>query len=305
MKTRKSGSFERRVSKSCVIVACMAAVGSAHAREPGLAGVYPMGNETYMTGALPPPGLYGMVFLRHDGADELKDNSGDKIPVDFKLRADAIAPRLVWVPGAKLFGGDFVAHAILPLVNLKVSLAGTSQTKSGIGDMVFGIGTGYHLSKNLHVIPGIDVFAPTGVYHKTDLANIGTNHWSIQPLVNVTYVDPGAFNGDIKAMYTYNTRNDATHYKSGQEFHIDYDAGWGLGNGWVLGVGGYAYWQITDDKINGHRVPGNKGRAFAMGPAIKYDSGKGWFVTAKWQKDFGVRNLPEGDAVVIKAVFPL
>jgi hypothetical protein len=305
MEARKSGRLARRSLKAGAIVACMLAMGSAQAREPGLPGVYPQGNETYMTGALPPPGLYGMVFLRHDEADELKDNSGDKIPVDFKLRADAIAPRLVWVTGAKLFGGDLVGHAILPLVDLKVSLAGSSQTKSGIGDMVFGIGTGYHLSEKLHVIPGIDVFAPTGDYDKHDLAHIGTNHWGIQPLLNVTHVDPGGFNGDIKLMYTFNTRNDATDYKSGQEFHFDYDAGWGLGNGWVVGVGGYALWQTTDDEVGNHKVPDNKARAFAVGPAIKYDSGKGWFVTAKWQKDFGVRNLPEGDSVVIKAVFPL
>ena len=49
----------------------------------------------------------------------------------------------------------------------------------------------------------------------------------------------------------------------------------------------------------------NKGRAFAIGPSVKYDSGKGWFVTAKWQKELAVRNRPEGSAVWLKAVFPL
>ena len=56
----------------------------------------------------------------------------------------------------------------------------------------------------------------------------------------------------------------------------------GLDIGWTLGAGGYAYQQLNDDKLTGATVSNNKGRAFAIGPSIKYDSGKGWFVTAKY-----------------------
>jgi hypothetical protein len=51
-------------------------------------------------------------------------------------------------------------------------------------------------------------------------------------------------------------------------------------------------------------VANNKGRAFAIGPAVKYDSGKGWFVTGKYQKESSVRNRAEGQAFWMKAVFP-
>ncbi|MFD2272340.1 transporter [Undibacterium arcticum] len=70
----------------------------------------------------------------------------------------------------------------------------------------------------------------------------------------------------------------------GKNFIFDYAAGWGLGNGWTVGAGGYYYQQTTDDQLNGANIPNSKGRAFAIGPSVKYDSGKGWFVTAKWQK---------------------
>jgi hypothetical protein len=293
-----------RIFKASVAAACAAMAHGAQATERG-GSIYPLGAENYMTGALPPPGMYGMVFVNHYSADELKDNDGNRVPIGFDVNATAVAPRFVWVPGNKLFGGDFVFHAILPLVDLNVEVAGASQKKTGVGDMTFGIGSGYHLSPNLHMIPGVDVFAPTGRYDKNDLANIGRNYWGIQPLLNVTYVDPAAFNGDIKLMYTFNTKNNDTDYRSGQEFFFDYDAGWGLGNGWVIGAGGYAYWQTTEDKLNGQTVPNNKGRAIAIGPSIKYDSAKGWFVTAKWQKETDVRNRAEGDAYWVKLVFPL
>lgn len=277
----------------------------AQATEPGLPDVYPLGLESYMTGALPPPGLYGMVYVRRNDFDRLRDNRGKKIPVSFSLKANVVVPRLVWVPGVKALGGDLVLHAIAPLVDLKVKMAGQSQSKSGLGDMVFGVGSGYHLSPQLHILPAIDVFAPTGRYRKHDLANLGSNHWTVQPLVNISYADPAGFNGDLKLMYNINRRNSSTKYRNGQEFIADFDAGYGLGNGWVVGVGGYFYRQTTDDRLRGHKVSSNKGRSVAIGPAIKYDSGKGWFLTAKWQQDSSVRNRPEGHAFTLKAVFPL
>jgi hypothetical protein len=41
-----------------------------------------------------------------------------------------------------------------------------------------------------------------------------------------------------------------------------------------------------------------------MGPNIKYDSGKGWFTTIKWEQEFGVKNRAEGNALWVKAAFP-
>lgn len=279
--------------------------GGAMAIEPGLPDAYPLGNESYMTGALPPPGVYGMIFVRRNDFDSLRDNDGHRVPVDFKLTANVIAPRIVWVPGVKAFGGDLVFHGIAPLVDLDVKLGGASQSKQGLGDMVLGVGSGYHLSPNLHLIPGIDLMLPTGRYDEGDLANLGNNRFSIQPLVNITYVDPAGFNGDLKLMYTFNGENRATDYRSGQEFIADYDLGYGLGNGWVLGVGGYYYRQTTDDRRFGDDIADSKGRGTGFGPVIKYDSGRGWFVTAKWQNDSGARNRPQGESFVVKAVFPL
>ncbi|MBV8158556.1 MAG: transporter [Dyella sp.] len=246
-----------------------------------------------------------MLFGQHYQADDLKDNSGNNVPVPgFKVKATAIAPRFIWITNETVAGASLGMHVILPLVTLDVKAAGASQSKTGFGDMAFGPVLGWHFSPKLHAIAGLDVFAPTGSYTKGDLANIGRNYWAIQPLVGVSYIDPAGLNADIKLMYTFNTRNNATDYLSGQELIVDYALGWGLGHGWVLGVGGYAYQQTTDDKQGGATVPDNKGRAFAIGPSIKYDSGKGWFVTAKYQMETGVRNRAEGQTFWLKAVVP-
>lgn len=286
--------------------AALTALGatSAFATEGG-GSIYPHGVENYMAGALPPPGLYGIVYGNAYSADRVNDANGNSLNIPgFKVNANVVAPRFVWVTGQKLLGGDMVVHAIAPIVNLKVEAGGQSQSKTGLGDMTVGVGTGFHHSPNLHSIVALDVILPTGGYTKGELANIGRNHVAFEPVVAVTQVDPSGLNADIKLGWLVNRRNSATDYTSGQEFHFDYSVGWGLGNGWTVGAGGYLYQQMTADKQNGQTIAGSKGRALAIGPSVKYDSGKGWFVTAKWQQEMSVRNRAQGHALWLKAVFP-
>ncbi|MNJ78747.1 hypothetical protein D3C77_765770 [compost metagenome] len=49
---------------------------------------------------------------------------------------------------------------------------------------------------------------------------------------------------------------------------------------------------------------GNRGRSFSIGPAVQY-SGDGWFFSAKWQDESGVRNRAEGQTYWLKFTMPL
>ncbi len=293
-------------STKAAVGAAMVLCATATFATEGGGSIYPVGTENYLCCALPPPGTYGMVFAQNYTADKVLGNDGQVVTPDtFKVRATAIAPRFVWVSPYKLGDASFGMHAILPIVDLKVNvMPGQSQSKTGIGDLVFGPVLGWHHSESLHTVLALDVYAPTGRYQKGDLANIGRNYWAIQPVAGLSLINPAGLNADVKAMYTINLKNSDTDYRSGHELIIDYAVGWGLGNGWTLGVGGYAYQQTTDDKQAGVTVGSNKGRAFAVGPSIKYDSGKGWFLSAKFQKESSVRNRAEGEAFWLKAVMP-
>ncbi|GGB86978.1 phenol degradation protein [Marinobacterium zhoushanense] len=264
---------------------------------------YPMGAENYLMGALPPPGVYPLIYAQHYSADEFKDGSGDSLPIDFDLEANVLAPRLVWVTDKTILGGQLFAAALLPLVDLDVSVNGFSQSNKGVGDLDLTAALSYHHSPNLHSAVGFDLFVPTGEYDKNDLANIGRNYWALQAVYAASLVNPTGLNADVKFMYDYNFENDDTNYKSGQEFHFDYAVGWGVSPNWTVGVGGYGYKQVTGDEVNGVDI-GNKGQAFAFGPSIKYDNGKGFFLSVKYQKEFAVENRPEGDALWIKTIIP-
>ncbi|MBI2754350.1 MAG: transporter [Betaproteobacteria bacterium] len=293
------------VKRTLIAAVAILATGPALATEGG-GSIYPIGVENYVCCALPPPGVYGMVYAERYGADRVRGNNGQVVtPPTFKVTASAVVPRIVWVTPQTVAGASLAVHAILPVVDLDVDvMPGLRQKKTGIGDMIFGPALGWHHSPQLHTLLALDVFAPTGEFDKNDLVNIGRNYWAIQPIAGISYIDPKGLNADAKVMWLYNLKNKDTNYRSGQEFIVDYAIGWGLGNGWTLGVGGYVYQQINDDKLNGTAVPNNKARAFAIGPSIKFDSGKGWFVTAKYQDEGSVRNRADGAAFWLKAVFP-
>jgi hypothetical protein len=290
-------------STRLLLAATALLAGVASATEGG-GSSYPMGAENYLTGAMPPPGFYTLAFINRYSADKLKDGAGNTVPVDFSVRATAVSPRFVWVTGNTLFGGQ-VAHAVIvPLVDLDVSVAGAQQGKRGLGDItVTAVALGYHHSENLHSVVALDIIAPTGSYERNRLANIGRNYWAIQPVYTVSRMNPKGWNWDVKLMYDFNFKNTDTDYRSGQEVHVDYSVGYGVAPNWVVGIGGYAYRQTTDDELHGADI-GNRGRSFAIGPSIKYDNGKGFFVTAKLQEETGVRNRAEGRAFWIKATVP-
>jgi len=235
-----------------------------HATEGG-GSVYPNGTENFLSGALPPPGLYGIVYGSHYRSTRVNGSEGQNLNVPgFNLTANVVAPRLVWVTGVKVLGGDLAVHAIVPLVDIKVTAGGVRQSKSGLGDVLTGLGLGFHHSKNFHSIAAVDIYLPTGRYDTTDIANLGRNQYAIEPVFSVTYLDPSGVNADIKSGFVFNGRNKKTDYRSGGEFHFDYALGWDLGNGWGLGVGGFYYHQVCDDRQFGQDVANSRAGAFAI-----------------------------------------
>ena len=158
--------------------------------------------------------------------------------------------------------------------------------------------------RRLASVLGLDAVLPTGAYDRTRQANIGRNYLSLQPLGVLTWMDPSGFNGDVKATLNFNRTNSDTNYRSGRELIVDYAAGWGLGNGWVVGVGGYVYRQWSDDKVGGVALAGSRGRSQSIGPSVRYANGKGWLITAKVEKEFGVRNRAQGSQFWLKTTIP-
>jgi len=283
-------------------LALLAAAGQGIATEGG-GGHYPNGAEDFMAGALPPPGTYFLNYFSYYTASEFKGESGDNLIPDFNLHVTANTLRFIHVTAQQILGANWAMHAFVPLLNVDVTLPDPlgSDSNFGLGDIIVDpFILGWH-SKNWHFIAALDIYLPTGAYDKDDLANPGRNYWTFEPVFAVTYLSDAGVELSGKFMYAFNTENDDTDYKSGQEFHVDYTAAYHTGP-WSIGLGGYYYNQTTGDEGRGAVFGDFKGEALALGPQVQYGY-KNMSFTLKYQWETEVENRPEGEAFWFKFLY--
>ncbi|HYD68587.1 SphA family protein [Azospirillum sp.] len=260
---------------------------------------YPNGAEGFMAGAVPPPGTYFINYLMHYTAGRVNNDDGKQVPVNFRLNATAEVPRLLYVSNVQILGANWGAHILVPVVNLRYEVGPFSGHQFGLGDITIDpFILSWHW-QNFHLATGLDIILPTGRYDRSRPVNIGANYWGIEPLVAGTYMSDAGFEVSAKLMYAFNTRNNDTSYRSGQAFHMDYMVAQHFGN-WTAGLGGYWFQQTTDDDLRGVSI-GNRGTAFAIGPAVKYDVA-GISLIGKWQHEFVAHNRPQGDKLWVKLI---
>ncbi len=276
---------------------------SASATEGGGTAIYPDGIETYFMAAMPPPGFYTLLYGGVLNYDKVIGNGGNALPIPgFRVEAEALAPRFVWVTNQQIFGGQLAWGSTVPLLNVTFQANGHTFQDTGLGDISIGPGLGYHFGEHGHMVLATDFFLPTGQYDKNDPASLGKHYYAIQPILALSYVHPTGFNADIKMMYDFNGRNNATATTSGEAAHADFDAGWGLGNGIAVGAGGHIFEQITPD--HGPNSAAGKSRAIGLGPSARYFNGKNFFIAGTLEKEFAVKNRPEGTQLFFKIGIP-
>lgn len=292
--------------------------GNALAKEGG--DQYPHGSENWVAGALPPPGTYFLNYFGYYHADALRNGDGDKVP-GTGVSAWFDAMRVVKVTNTQILGGSWAVQAILPIVHQRLTL-GDSETVTGIGDMLFSpLVIGWHAG-NLHWVFALDFFAPTGKYESgRPLESIGTNYWSVEPVLAVTWISDTGWELSGKFMYNIKAKNKdfrpapgapKMDYESGREFRIDYLAGKRFGP-WGMGLSGYYLKQTTNDKLDGDTISaalgpwssGRKGSVFAIGPSVSYTTKGGTMFIGQWQHETDAENRFQGDKAWFRLIMPL
>ncbi len=288
-----------KLSKIALLVAaCGLAVGNVQAKEGG--DQYPNGAENWFAGAVPPPGNY---FINYFGNYSAHPYAGRNKVDAVKVNAWFDAMRFLQVTNQKVAGADWAWHVIVPLVKLSVETPGGKFKKSGLGDITINpMILAWH-SPEIHQAVGLDINLPTGRYDKNDVANLGTNYYSVEPIYAISYLGQNGWEVSGKFMYNIKTKNKDTDYKSGDEFHFDYLVGKNFGP-WGVGLSGYYVKQTTADKLNGREI-GNKGEVFSIGPSVKYSTKGGVTLVGQWQRETNVENRTGGDKVWLKLILPL
>ena len=300
-----------RLGRLALVAACAAGSVPARATEGG-GNSYPIGVDNLYSGLMLPEGANWLLFYQHYDAGSSRDNAGHDNPklASFHLQLDALAPRLSYVwPGVKILGANLETRVVVPIVsaNLDMSAARPAPlppldkggNKTGLADMTLApVLLGWH-SGSFHQIAGIEFHLKTGAYDAHDPVNIGRNYYQIAPSYAFTWFPTRNVDISAKFRYGFNTRNQATKYRSGDEATIEFSAGYHVTPRLTLGLNGYYYIQTTDDTQDGVRVNGNgnRGRVTALGPDICFQLNDKVSFSIKGQFEFGARNRPEGNRI--------
>jgi hypothetical protein len=295
-----------------------------------------LGYLDFLAGFEPPPGFYFRDDVIGVPSTSLNDKSGNSVklggvvPVNFRSDTIAEIATFYYVSPLQIGGGNFATAVLVPFKNQDVSLGnpltGTARSNvTGLGDIIVVPQLGWHLPQwNLHVTVGPAFYLPTGEYNPNDPVadNIGHNFLTVEPQVNITYLNKTGQEISLAFAYDFNFANPATNYIGGQEFSVNYAIAQHLNQAWTAGVAGYYYIQVTDDTRNGNVVfstadqlaghpdlfnngLGNRGEVFAIGPAVSYNYLSKFTIELKWEHELFAANRQRGDQVWGRISLPL
>ena len=146
---------------------------------------------------------------------------------------------------------------------------------------------------------GLGIYAPTGAYDVNEPVNIGLNHWGFDTGMAATYfnLETGT-EVSVAPGILFNTKNNATDYRTGAEFHLDFTVNQFLSKTFALGLRGYYYNQIGGDSGSGAVLGDFKGESFGLGPGFFWTPSfaKGRLaVLGKWIHDVHAENRLKSD----------
>jgi hypothetical protein len=207
-------------------------------------------------------------------------------------------------------GSNVSASAIGSLPSgLSRSLSESSNTDA-LGDIVLmPLMVNYNVDPDFNVNFRVGFYAPTGSYEIGRLANTGKNFWTTEPMLGLMYF--GKTTGIEASAYIgadFNTEDNATHYQSGTQFHIDgtlaqhFPVQGGLAG---VGISAYDYQQVTPDTGSGATLGAFEAKSIGLGPVLSYITkiaGHDTTFEVKWLHEAETEDRLEGNIFWLKAL---
>jgi hypothetical protein len=187
---------------------------------------------------------------------------------------------------------------------------GTRFADAGFADFIFSpLTVGIHFSPTNNLAIGAMIFAPTAPFTVGNLANLGSNAWTVMPHVSHTYMWPEqGLELDNFVGFDIYSSNPSTNYRSGTMFHWDgmllkY---WGR-NRFAAGAIVGNLTQITDDTgVLANLLHGFRGRGWGAGPTALYVAklaNPGVILQFRAVPEFAVTNLTQGITLLLGLTF--
>jgi hypothetical protein len=306
---------------NAVFVSAFLLTGSVALAEEGGSTLWPLGVETVVPAIFPPPD--GTEFYQYDlyySASSFKNGQGQSVYPNIGVDSVGNALRIAHTWSLTLGGFNFITDVTMISDGTTVKVGPSFQdTNVGVeefyvvpleatykwGDVHFG---DIHLG-DLHVLASGGAMIPVSSYDPTRVVNASLNYYGINAAVAVTWFPTPKWDVSGQADFTFNFRNPATQYLSGDMFNMDFGIGYKPFDslpGLEIGVNGFVTEQLTADQTAAGFVPGgNYLRKFAFGPQIIYYLSPAAALVFKWQRELEATNGPKGDRVWFEFAFPL
>jgi len=279
---------------------------TVQATEGGSSYYFPGVSATFGVGIAPEPGfMMAEQLLYFNGRAEKAVLRGQ---VQLELKSNAIYNYVggFYTYKKPVFGGRLQLGAAVPagFVNVRAGANTNNQSlsvsdaASNLGDTMVS-GALYWKKGKFHYKLVQSVFMPTGGYTPGNMANVSRNYWGFDTSFAMTWMNPKT-GTEVSIMpgILFNTKNHATDYQSGNEFHVDVALNQFLKPNFAVGLHGYYYSQLSGDGGSGAKLGSFKGRSLGFGPAILWmpKSGKGNLsIVAKWLRDVSDTHRMHGD----------
>jgi hypothetical protein len=247
-----------------------------------------------------------------------------------------------FLPGEPQYSVAFGVPYTWLKVNASVKVAKNTfvpvkNTDNGFGDVAMfpimlgwskikcnGIGEAATLKYILRYQTQLGIYAPTGDFDQHSFARVGRNFWTFEPGAAVSFLRfryrmipgypkiPLLFENTLSAGFDFNTKNNETHWQTGDQFHLDGTVAVHMpvdtvGSAVGVGVSGFFYQQITGDTGKGDPNGSNEAMTTGVGPDLSFISNLSQKLhiaaDVKWLPELSVSNRLQGNAVWFKVAF--
>lgn len=293
-----------RVARVFGLIAGLAVVGdSANAAEGGTSLYLPGGAGDILLAVPPAPGaaVSGGVFVQSGNVGTAVLQGAVNFGLDLDIVLNTVGASYTF--DLPMYGITYTIGAVVPFgyAKLEGTITGPrGRTFSASADTfnladiaITPIAVNWSLG-DFHFRFAETIIAPTGDYDLNDTVNIGRNYWAFDTIGAMTYFNTKTGTEfSVAPGIMVNTRNQATDYRTGTEFHVDFTANQFLSKTIAVGARGYYYKQLTGDDGAAAILGDFKSESFGIGPGFlwqpKFAGGK-LSIAGKYMRDITATN---------------
>lgn len=281
-----------------------------------------LGGTSFYDGFAGPPGLTHQTYLKFSTASSIRTNGGKKNGAfdDPKINVITMINQLSYYSPDTFAGGAHLGWSLLvPVVSLDGDFgdngAKLKDNATGLGDVTVGPQVQFDPIVDASGRPvfvqrmAFDTILPTGKYDKHKDLNPGSNYFSLNPYWAATWMPAPRWEVSWRLNYLYNFKNDdpasssaqffegqsVRDTQSGQSAWANFTASYEVFPRVSVGINGYYFRQISDDKVNGNTLTDSREKVLGIGPGLfwKITEDKAFWLNT--YKETGVENRSRAD----------